>query len=311
MAEWYRGQALPAAMRLYLQIIRESYILEITVAMALILLSEIYSTRLTREPPEPGKVGPGVTSWQPRMCFRLEHGHSPVSDFGICRGRIRGKGNRVQTWTYYDPKNNTRTTVLDPDNHYWLYFRTISGEEVILDCCSYSYGMHTCVDASETIRQLPGLFRDYGSSRTPANLRTAQDQDRQQPYTLIEEKRFSVMQNTKLHGALGWEAFGGRKEDQHAIVREFMNQLNGKPVALEQEERVREYRALGASMLDQILSAKFWKEWGKPVVHRRDDTLDEGKVKTDEFLKGSIDDTTCEGKLTGLMGLFQEAMGIK
>ncbi|KAF9446355.1 hypothetical protein P691DRAFT_733474 [Macrolepiota fuliginosa MF-IS2] len=301
---WWRGKPPLVSIKLYLHALRETFILEITVTISLLLLSEVYSTHLSR-----GTSEGGPKTWKHRPCFRLEYGHSPVSDFGICKGRIRGKTNRVQTWTYYEPKTNTRTTVLDPDNHYWLYFRTIKGEEIILDCCSYSYGMETCVDASGCIKCLPSMFRHHGSARTPANFRTAQDADRQL-YTLVEEKRFSVMHNTKLHKALSWEVFGGRREDQHAIVREFMTELQGKPVTLEQEDCVREFRTMGAMMLSQVLLGRHWKDWERPTVHSRDDCFDEGGSKRKEYMKGSPEDETCQTSFSGMLGLFSEALGI-
>jgi len=252
---------------------------------------------------------PGQEPWERRPCYRMEYGHSPVSDFGICRGRIQGKENRLQTWTYYEPKSNTRITVGDPNNHYWLYFRTIKGEEIILDCCSFSYGMETCVDASHCLKKFPEVFRGYGSARTPASFRTALDKD-YQPYDLIEEQRFSVMQNKLLHRALGWELFGGRDTDQHVIVRDFISQVSGRPCTQEEEDRVRDYRMPGALMLNQVLGGKYWKDWARPTVHSRDDMFDPGNLKQDVFTKGSPEDRECEGQFNGLLGMFAEAMGL-
>lgn len=306
LGTWWRGKSLPTSMKLYLHVLRESFTLEITVAVSLLILSEIYSTHTSRV--SANESGQRTNDWEPRPCYRLEYGHSPVSDFGICKGRVQGKTNRVQTWTYYEPKSNTRTSILDPDNHYWLYFRTIKGEEITLDCCSYSLGMETCVDASGCIKRLPETFRNYGSARTPANFRTPQDHDRQ-TYTLIEEQRFSVMHNTRLHHALSWEVFGGQKEEQHEIVREFITQLQGKPCTMEQEGAVRDYRSSGALILNQVLTGRQWTEWGKPVVYSRDDCFDEGNGKKDEFLRGSPEDKECIPSYHGLLGMFSEAIG--
>lgn len=308
LSKWWRGRSTPDAMRFYLHVVRETDILEVTVAVSLLLLSEVYSTHMSK-PPRSDGLGPDEPKWEPRPCYRLEYGHSPVSDFGICKGRIQGKTNRVQTWTYYHPKTSTRTTLLDPDNHYWLYFRTIKGEEIVLDCCSAAYGMGTCVDASGCIKNLPDMFRDYGSARTPACFHTISDQE-DQSHVLIEEKRFSVMQNTLLHGALGWEIFGGRKLDQHVRVREFIKEVQGKPCTPAQEERVQDFRSHGALMLNQVLSGRYWKEWEKPTVYSRDECFDMGNYKRDVFAKGSREDPECTGKLNGLLGLFGEAFGI-
>lgn len=307
MAKWWRGKSLGDATRFYLHVVRETDILEITVAVSLLLLSEIYSTRMSKprnaDDPDSGRI----SEWEPRSGYRLEFGHSPVSDFGICKGRIQGKANRVQTWTYYHPKTNTRTTILDPDNHYWMYFRTIKGEEIILDCCSSAFGMTTCVDASHCLKKLPEVFRDYGSTRTPAYFHLSNHDE--ESHILIEEKRFSVMQNKLLYGTLGWEIHGPREEGQRDRLRQFMEQIQGKPCTPTQEERIHDFRSQGGAILDQILVGKCWNDWEKPNVYSRDESFDPGKVRLDLFMKGSKNDTEYNGKLCGLMGMFAEAAG--
>ncbi|KXN84660.1 hypothetical protein AN958_12040 [Leucoagaricus sp. SymC.cos] len=294
-------------MQMFLHVTRETSIFEVTVAISLTILSEIYSTYMAKNPD-----GTGGPNWAPRGCFRLEYGHSPVSDFGICRGRIQGQASRVQTWTYYEPKSNTRTTILDPDLHFWLYFRTIKGEELFLDCCSFPYGMEASVDASPCLRKLSPFFRDYGSARTPAYFYSPKrPEECPNTHTLIEEKRFSVMHNKTLYGGLSWELFGGRDKQQHLIIHDFMSMVLGKPCTLEQEERVRDYRSFSALLLGQVLSGKHWKVWERPTVHLKDDLFDpRNPDREKEYMKGSHEDPECDGKLTGLMGLFGEALGV-
>ncbi|XP_006457005.1 hypothetical protein AGABI2DRAFT_188756 [Agaricus bisporus var. bisporus H97] len=272
-------------MRFYVHVVRETDILEITVAVSLLLLSEVYSTRLSK-PRSTDDSGKPISEWEPRSGYRLEFGRSPVSDFGICKGRIQGKANRVQTWTYYHPQPNTRTTVLDSDNHYWMYFRTIKGEEITLDCCSFAYGMTGCVDASPCLTALSEVFRDWGSTRTPAYFHPSNHQE--ESHILIEEQRFSVMQNTLLHGALAWEVSGARDEGQRVRLRQFIQQVQGTPCTTAQEERINDFRTHGGLLLDQILVGKCWKDWEKPT---------------------SKQDPEYNGKLKGLVGMFMEASG--
>ncbi|KAF9446357.1 hypothetical protein P691DRAFT_804355 [Macrolepiota fuliginosa MF-IS2] len=339
---WFRGPGARAMahedkMKVYHQVIRELFAFELTVAVSLILLSEVYSTYLVckdddyddedEEYPDPEPTDP----WEPRPCFRLEHGKSPISDFGIAKGRIVGSANRVQTYTYYDPKTDTRTMVHDPDNHYWMYFRTIKGEEITLDCAGSSFGMETYVDASHCLGKLPEVLRIKGSARVPADFRTPGLLDsasaKKQPYTLVEEHRFSVMHNTSLHEALSTTYI---RETAHgkAIIREFMDMVLSastttpsassptstsipapKRCTVEQEERVYWYRVIGSPMLSQILSGRHWLEWGKTSLHHdnlwdilKQDSANgvngqgsEGtKRGVDEFLKGSRFDPKCK-----------------
>ncbi|KAF5345217.1 hypothetical protein D9756_011553 [Leucocoprinus leucothites] len=298
LSSWWKGHSTMAGMQMFLHVIRENHILEVTVAVSLLLLSEVYSAHMAKSFDSSGNP-----TWEPRECFRLEYGHSPVSDFGICRGRIQGKANGVQTWTYYNPKSSSRTTVLDPDNHFWLYFRTIKGEELVLDCCTFPYGMEGCVDASTCLRNLSSIFRDYGSARTPAYFYAPRHPEEcPNSHSLIETERFSVMHDTTLYGALSWELFGGRDKAQHAIIHEFMTKVQGKPSTVDQEDRVRDYRSFGAMLLGQVLTGKHWKNWEKPTTHSRDDCFDPRNPKEGVFMKGSKADPDCNAKLNGLMG---------
>lgn len=322
-------------MKLYNQVIRETFTFELTVSISLILLSEIYSTYLVRKKdisniideeddeyeairrylyPETELSDP----WEARTCFRLEYGRSPISDFGICKGRIVGKSNRLQTYTYYDPKANTRTMVHDPDNHYWLYFRTIKGEEITLDCTSYSFGMEACVDASHCLEKLPEVLRMKGSVRVPANFKTPLDSaaatssgssTKNQPYILVEEHRFSVMHNTDLHSAIS-KTYLHETPREKTIIRNFMNTLlaagtsTPKQCTFEQEERVWWYRVLGSPMLTQVLAGRHWQDWGKTMIHHDNlwDRVRSGSApgapgknaEVNELLKGSRFDPRCK-----------------
>jgi hypothetical protein len=138
----------------------------------------------------------------------------------------------------------------------------IKGKELVLDCCSFSYGMETCVDAAPCMSNLSSLFRQYGCARTPAHLySTSRPEECPNTHQLIEDQRFSVMQNTSLFGALGWDLFGEGQEGQHAIIRDFISEIQGKQCTQEQDDRICDYKLYGALMLGQVLSGKLWKEW--------------------------------------------------
>jgi len=78
--------------------------------------------------------------------------------------------------------------------------------------------MEGCVDASPCLKKLPSGFRDWGSARTPVYFYASQrSEERPNSHALIEEKRFSVMQNSTLYAALGWDLLGGRNVEQHEI----------------------------------------------------------------------------------------------
>ncbi|KXN92010.1 hypothetical protein AN958_11070 [Leucoagaricus sp. SymC.cos] len=137
------------------QATREVHIRGLTVSISLTLLVETYFpgypdlVKLSSLSNDVHDAKPG---------FRLEYGRSPIRDFGICKGRIRGKSNAVQVWTYKYLDENTSITLTDPDNYYWIYFTTIDGKEIIFDCCNQSFGMVSLVDTSDCVKELPGKF---------------------------------------------------------------------------------------------------------------------------------------------------------
>lgn len=246
---------------------RERNVCQLVIATCLALLAEIYSTYHVLIPGTPG-----LFTQSGRPCFRLEYGRSPIADFGICKGKVKGRTNRLQTWTYYDPSTDTRTMPLDPDNYYWIYFRTVNGEELILDCCGYSLGMEGCVDASACLTNLPPTMCVPGSTQVPAYFRSDRDAANKFPHTLIEEKRFPVMQNTTLHKAIATdmnpEQFQ-KDSDEVKIVRAFMEQVAERECTDIEIEVLLWWRGNGSGILREILRGRHWQEWEKPVLHQK------------------------------------------
>ncbi|KAF9446433.1 hypothetical protein P691DRAFT_776878 [Macrolepiota fuliginosa MF-IS2] len=263
--------------KFWYQVTREDNNFELTTAISLILLAEIYSTNFEDDDQTTGA----------KPCFRLEHGNSPISDFGICKGRIRGDRNRLQVWCYVNPVTKEKQTVQDPDNYYWLYFRTILGEEVTLDCCSFSYGMDLCVDARPCLTKLRSELSNSTCKIVPAYFRTS-GHDEPSHYTLIEEKRFSVMHNTRIHKALvethRHSIFSSMPDEKKDVFRGFMEEVSGKPWRPYQEELFWWYRVCGGAMLRQVLSERHWKEWKKPIRCKG------SEANGAELFEGSVDD---------------------
>ncbi|KAJ3574393.1 hypothetical protein NP233_g1794 [Leucocoprinus birnbaumii] len=291
---WWKGNDdRDQVMKLYYQAIREVHIPELTAAICMTLLAEIYSSDFARNMDDMfgGDVTPQLANEkkdkydQKKPCFRLEYGKRPISDFGICRGSIRGTENAVQVWDYYDPRTGKVTTLTDPDNYYWLYFKTLTGEELTLDCCSYSFGMEAFVDASSCVHKLPEHMRVTLSARCPAFFRTRQDQTHQ-PYDLVEEKRFSVMHNTRLHDALTTRSPQDETPEQKAIIRDFLNEMLGRQCTEDEEEKVRSYRLHATVSVNEVLSQGYWKEWDKPVLYR-ENPLDRFDATRKTMLRGA------------------------
>jgi hypothetical protein len=233
-----------------------------------------------------------VNNFEKCPVFRLEYGKSPIADFGICKGKIQGKTNRLQVWSYYEPRTNSRVGIHDPNEYYWIYFKTIHGDDITLDCCSYSFGMETCVDASECLRSLAPRFRIPGSVRTPAYFRSPHDST--DHYTLIEEKRFSVMHDADLHYTLAADqrAPGKPCSSNHSTltgIRAFMEKVCGRPCSENQVWQVIDTWDHGNLLATQVLIGRHWFNWARPKVHQRN-IYDDLDVYKTELEKGSTSD---------------------
>ncbi|KAJ3574389.1 hypothetical protein NP233_g1795 [Leucocoprinus birnbaumii] len=244
--------------KIYYQTLREITIPEMTTAICMTLLAEIYST-------DYASLTDSTNG--PKPCFRLEFGQSPISDFGICRGKIQSKRSCVQVWSYYDPRDDVRHTLTDPNNYYWIYFKTIRGDLITLDCCSYSFGMESFVDAGPYIGKLPSYVRSVESARIPAFFHTSQEEHRR-PYHLVEEKRISVMHNKRLHSALSTRTPHTENLMQAEIIREFYDEVIGRKCTDKEAGKVKSYRMHSTAVLNEVLTGGYWREWDKPAVFR-------------------------------------------
>lgn len=123
-----------------------------------------------------------------------------------------------------------------------LWQFTIKGEDITLDCCSYSLGMHGCIDASTLIKGFPEIFTISGFSRIPAYFHTPQDGGRH-PYALVEESRFSVMHNENLRQAYIWRPL------QPAEAQVLINSISTLQVNLVNSSNTREYAVIGSGLV--------------------------------------------------------------
>jgi hypothetical protein len=78
-----------------------------------------------------------ITRWRTKAQKRLRYHSSPITDFGISCGSVNVKNQ--DKLNYFSPSDFTFMNGQDPDDHYWIYFTTISGEEVTLDCSMSTY----------------------------------------------------------------------------------------------------------------------------------------------------------------------------
>jgi len=168
----------PVARKLMRRIMYEGYVLPNLMAIAATLLSEVYTT---------------TSGTEERV--RMKYRSSPIADFGICHGSARV--THEDRLMYYSMKNKTFTEGQDPDDHYWLYFTSMKGEEVYLDCCMFTFNL-TCL--IQTVGY-PPPFREGIVTNVPC-FWTEREIRKRCVSLYTERNRVSVLRNQKLHHAV-------------------------------------------------------------------------------------------------------------
>lgn len=255
--------------KFYKRACRETRIPETIVSVSLALLVEVYSIyHNLGGPPEARKLFPSGNR------YRLQYKNAPISDFGVCRGRIRGGNSRLQIWSYRNRGSADKTTVHDPENYYWMYFTTITGEELTLDCSAFSFGMEATVEASPYIEKLPQLdeYALKGCKRLPAYFRSPSRTTNE--YVLVEEKRFSVMKNEDIPRVFNYDRTKGEKEDSqgqiHRALSSFFYEVVGGRAGKAEADLMIELFVSASEILSQALYGKHWADWHKPRLRRGD-----------------------------------------
>ncbi|KIM40914.1 hypothetical protein M413DRAFT_28031 [Hebeloma cylindrosporum] len=162
-SETWWPSALDAKVRdkLKRRILEEGNILSIVLATCIALVAELYTTTAipTSETPK----------WQPTgRRLRLSYDRSPIADLGIVRGSVRVTPQ--DRLAYYHLERNTFMMGQDPDDHYWIYFTTLAGEEYSLDCGMMTFNFCKMVQTAPyclpTLVYAPVFF--YGKERAKA-----------------------------------------------------------------------------------------------------------------------------------------------
>ncbi|KAJ3567618.1 hypothetical protein NP233_g6252 [Leucocoprinus birnbaumii] len=220
-----------------LQFSREIDELKITVSTCLALISCLYYT----PSPEDEITTP---------FYRLEYGRNPISDFGICKGKI------------------SRNDTLYPENHYWLYYTTATGDEVFLDCNASNFGMNIFVDTTPLLRRLPDEPDSVGKNGVPVLFMETDDRGGH-PFEPIE-KRFSAPRDSEFHRATFRISLIEQKQEDVDAVQRFIDNIRGDPTTPEQINTVWGQLGTQQKLFNKILKDGIFKELRKPNVYTKD-----------------------------------------
>ncbi|KAK0443970.1 uncharacterized protein EV420DRAFT_1575761, partial [Desarmillaria tabescens] len=149
--------------KLFARLCKKGEVLPIVTSLCLGLLATMYTTTSSR--------GSGSRR------IRLQYKSCPISDFGIAKGSVDVKCQ--DQLAYFN--GNKFWKGQDPNDHYWIYFRTVRGEEILLDIGMFTFNFCMMVSATPYISDLsdfpgldyaPAFFRDRPLAKNVIQLHT-------------------------------------------------------------------------------------------------------------------------------------------
>lgn len=152
-----------------------------------------------------------------------------ISDFGIAKGWADVKGQ--DRFVYFSPEEQRFEMGQDHKDHYWIYFRTVKGEELTLDLCMFTVNMYMLVSSQgyfppDIAQRLsiysPAFFCDRPISASTPSLR-------------YEQGRASILRNEELRRAL--TSTNTCNDRSNALIVKFMEKLSGGKTT-EQDKRL-------------------------------------------------------------------------
>ncbi|TRM60483.1 hypothetical protein BD626DRAFT_435265 [Schizophyllum amplum] len=288
---WPTAHTQRIRQKLQSRFLREGNLLSLIMSVSIALLSEMYSTTyVSKEASPDGKA-------QRRV--RLSYRSSPIADFGIVKGIVDVKDQ--DRFAYYSVPDNNFWMGDNPNEHYWLYFRTVRGEEVTLDVGMFTYNMclqnpsepyrHWRMPPASQMRWAPAVFSERELQHSAPSL------------FLKEHNRASVLRDVALQDAIRNSAdeFG----DKYCrAIRRFMARLAGKEIDWDETFFTFKLSMMNMDYLKDTLVNRAWTKWPEypsiyvdedpgeldhmPVDAAMDDWFDSAKKWNKKYRKEKI-----------------------
>ena len=244
-AWWPQYPSAIDARRLRDRITREGNTLLINTAICIALLAELYTTT--------SDAGAKRQDWQFHHRTRLTVRSCPIADFGIMAGSVSGPG--IGQLAYYDTLAKSTTYGQDPNDHYWIYFTTIRGEVLYLDCGLYTLSPGDVLKAdpyvadhlTERFTLIPAFLRDSVVRKTMANIHT-------------ERSRTSVLKNAEFLEALMRNQRDFEKENGE-LYSQFMQGISGKETSARDKRLVTPFVQVTRAQIRANLLNTRWKAY--------------------------------------------------
>lgn len=220
---------------------RTGFALVLTTAMCLTILGKMYTTTSSKDHPA------GQTHR-----VRLKYRSSPIADFGIVKGSVKVPADRV--FTFYLRDEDKFLPGQNPDEHYWIYFTTLRGDVVYLDCHLFTFGIAMEILSEGYVPQsiaednwtVPAMFFDKSLVKK-TNLHT-------------EQKRFSVLRNTGLQEMI-LDSNYDIATNHVMVIFNFMKEVAGKQLSERELKMFMDSLPLALLRMETNLKQEWWKTY--------------------------------------------------
>ncbi|KAF9560889.1 hypothetical protein CPC08DRAFT_817993 [Agrocybe pediades] len=202
------GRPLPEESRLKY----DGHVLPIVLATCIALAAELYATDVSSSSSPNDKH------------LRLAIANSPVTDFGIVMGVVNvGDGNRL---AFHDLLTGEWSLNQESNDHYWIYFKTLAGDEFFLDCGMFPFNLTCMVNVApykfpmmSDVDEIPGFFFTTSTNETAPTVLDGG--------VWIEDTRFSILRESTLEPLFRLTCEGGLSDKAAmAALYSFMDKVS-------------------------------------------------------------------------------------
>lgn len=230
--------------KLWQRIVQEGHVLPIVTSVALAILAEMYTTT----------SGAGTSERR----VRLKYKSSPIANFGIARGVANIKGQ--DRLSYMRLSDGSVTHGQNPAEHYWLWFKTIRGEELELDVAMFTFNFGMMIHLKDF---LPPELYDF-IEFAPVYYREREARKGTPPLH-AEKGRLSVLRDPDLHRAVA-RSHTTSFEDDIDLVIGFMERLAGRKIQTIERHLTGVYSQMGCRFLAMNMQNRWWSNYPSTVA---------------------------------------------
>lgn len=231
------AQTMGTLSKLQRRICREGFVLPHVMSVCIALVAEMYTSNYD------------ASSGERRT--RLRYNSQPIADFGIVCGSVDA---RNQDKLAYLLPDGDILKGQDPHEHYWIYFKTIHGEDVFLECSMFTFNMCMCFRAGpylgkddDPIPFVPAFFRDRIIRKITSEV-------------YHEKKRWSILRNEDVQNVVKDPSFH-RDSRQTFRLTQVMDKIAGRATSMVEKNLLIMATSANCSRLAIIIDEQTWKKY--------------------------------------------------